>query len=202
MASAVEGGTLHLEFDGTDETGPVDFAGTGGWQSWTTVRREGVTLRSGVQTMRLAIDAGEFNVNKITIAEPPDADGDDVPDRVDNCPQTPNSDQADNDGDGAGDVCDDDDDGDGIPDGDDACVLSDVTPTVVIDNCDSATPNLLGADGCTFSDDIAEAAAEATNHGAFVSSVTRMMNAAKKAGLISGAQKGAVVSCAAGSALP
>jgi hypothetical protein len=55
----------------------------------------------------------------------------------------------------------------------------------------------MGDDGCTFSDHIAEAAAGADNHGGFVSSVTRLMNAAKKEGLISGTQKGAVVSCAA-----
>jgi len=36
----------------------------------------------------------------------PDADGDDVPDDIDNCPNTPNTDQADGDNDGAGDVCD------------------------------------------------------------------------------------------------
>ena len=71
--------------------------------------------------------------NKIAIVEPPDADGDGAPDRVDNCPQTPNSDQADYDGDGAGDVCDDDDDDDAVPDGDDACDLSDLAPTVMID---------------------------------------------------------------------
>jgi hypothetical protein len=115
----------------------------------------------------------------------------------DNCPLLPNPDQADNDGDAQGDVCDEDDDNDGLADDDDACVFSDVTPTVVIDGCDSGTPNLLVDDGCTFSDDIAEAAAGATNHGGFVSSVARLMNAAKKAGLISGAQKGAVVNCAA-----
>jgi beta-glucanase (GH16 family) len=200
VASAVEGGTLHLEFDGTDETGPVAFAGTGGWQNWTTVRHEGVTLRSGVQTMRLTIDAGEFNVNKITIAEPPDADGDRVPDRDDNCPLVFNPDQADHDGDGAGNVCDPDADDDGVSNEADACVLSDLTPTVVIDGCDSATPNLLGADGCTFADDIAEAAADARNHGGLVRSVTRLMDAAKKARLISGAQKGAVVSCTASGA--
>jgi beta-glucanase (GH16 family) len=197
VASAVSGGTLHIEFDGIDETGPVTFPDTGDWQNWTTVRAEDVTLHAGMQTMRLAIDAGEFNVNRITIAEPPDGDADGVPDRTDNCPLIPNSDQADNDGDGEGDVCDTDDDDDGVMDGTDACVFSDVDSTVVIDGCDSATPNLLGANGCTFSDDIAAAAAVATSHGGFVSQVTRLMNAAKKTGLISGAQKGAVVSCAA-----
>jgi beta-glucanase (GH16 family) len=202
VASAFSGGVLHVEFDEVDRTGPITLAATGGWQDWITVRALDVTLDAGVQTMRLAMDDGEFNVNKITIVEPPDADSDGVPDRVDNCPLIPNSDQADNDGDGQGDVCDGDDDDDGVADGADACALSDVTPAVVIDGCDSATPNLLGADGCTFSDNIAEAAADATNHGGFVSSVTRLMNAAKKAGLISGAQTGAVVSCAASSDLP
>jgi beta-glucanase (GH16 family) len=233
VASATGGGTLHVEFDGIDRTGPVTFAGTGGWQNWITVRAEDVTLDAGVQTMRLAIDGGEFNVNRIDVVVPPDADEDGVPDRADNCPQVPNSDQADFDadglgdacdpdddndgvldeadncplganpgqedfdGDGAGDVCDPDDDDDGVLDGDDACVLSDLAPTVVIGSCDSSTPNVLLTDGCTFSDDIAGAAAGARNHGAFVSAVTRQMNAARKAGLVDGAQKGAVVRCAA-----
>ncbi|HEU5430607.1 MAG TPA: malectin domain-containing carbohydrate-binding protein, partial [Thermomicrobiales bacterium] len=39
-------------------------------------------------------------------APQPDADGDGVPDAVDNCPGYPNPDQADADGDGYGDVCD------------------------------------------------------------------------------------------------
>ena len=35
-----------------------------------------------------------------------DPDGDGVPDTMDNCPEDPNSDQLDSDGDGAGDACD------------------------------------------------------------------------------------------------
>jgi hypothetical protein len=49
-----------------------------------------------------------------------DQDSDGIPDNTDNCPLTYNPDQADNDGDGQGNVCDDDDDNDGVPDGDDA----------------------------------------------------------------------------------
>ena len=50
--------------------------------------------------------------------DPPsgDSDGDTVPDIDDNCPTVPNPDQLDTDGNGAGDVCDDDTDHDGIPD--------------------------------------------------------------------------------------
>ena len=50
-----------------------------------------------------------------------DSDGDGVPDATDNCVNAGNTDQADNDGDGAGDVCDSDDDNDGAPDGGDNC---------------------------------------------------------------------------------
>ena len=50
-----------------------------------------------------------------------DRDEDGIPDDEDNCPDHPNRDQSDIDGDGIGDVCDDDMDGDGIPNDQDNC---------------------------------------------------------------------------------
>lgn len=96
-----------------------------------------------------------------------------------------------------------DGDGDGLADdGLDACVGSDLSPTVVIDGCDSGVPNPLFNTGCTISDLIQNCADGAGNHGGFVSCVAHLTNSLKKQGVISGSQKGAIQSCAAGSSLP
>ena len=50
-----------------------------------------------------------------------DTDGDGIADEADNCPAAANADQANLDGDSAGDACDEDDDNDGVPDARDAC---------------------------------------------------------------------------------
>lgn len=54
-------------------------------------------------------------------ANGPDTDGDGYGDACDNCPLDSNFDQADNDTDGSGDMCDPDDDNDNIEDGRDNC---------------------------------------------------------------------------------
>jgi gliding motility-associated-like protein len=84
-----------------------------------------------------------------------DTDGDGIPDNRDNCPLTPNANQADNDQDGKGDVCDNDDDNDGVLDTVDNCPLNansdqadrdrdgkgDVCDTLEINVSQAITPN-------------------------------------------------------------
>ena len=60
-----------------------------------------------------------------------DTDNDGILDNVDNCPLIANADQADLDGDGVGDVCDDDTDNDGVPDAEDLC--NDTPANAVVD---------------------------------------------------------------------
>ncbi len=95
-----------------------------------------------------------------------------------------------------------DTDGDGIEDDLDACPNSDLSPTIVIDGCDSGVDNTLGADGCTLSDLIGECAIGVRNHGQYVRCVSHLTNDLKKSGLISGSDKGAIMSCAGQADIP
>jgi gliding motility-associated-like protein len=67
-------------------------------------------------------DAVELTVGTNPLIQ--DTDGDGIADNLDNCPLTPNANQADNDHDGQGDVCDTDDDNDGILDTNDNCPIT------------------------------------------------------------------------------
>jgi hypothetical protein len=57
VASAGQGGSFHVEVDGTDATGPMVVPGTGGWQSWQTISRGGIPLTAGPHVLRVVIDA-------------------------------------------------------------------------------------------------------------------------------------------------
>jgi hypothetical protein len=56
VASAGAGGTFRLESGGQDKTGSIAVPDTGGWQSWTTVRKTDVELGAGVQVLRLVME--------------------------------------------------------------------------------------------------------------------------------------------------
>ena len=73
-----------------------------------------------VQAIDASFLGSEFAESKLFVAGS-DKDGDGIIDDDDNCPDTANTDQADSDGDGIGDVCDDDRDGDGVVNSEDNC---------------------------------------------------------------------------------
>lgn len=85
----------------------------------------GATELIGTQTVPYANLITLSNESTLTYdlsRDDPDTDDDGVPNGADNCPDVPNPDQADSDGDGLGDACDDPDaDDDGILDVDDNC---------------------------------------------------------------------------------
>jgi hypothetical protein len=95
-----------------------------------------------------------------------------------------------------------DSDLDGVANDVDCSPNSILTATVVIDGCDTGVPNTMFQGGCTISDLIKQIAAGAKNHGQFVSGVAQLTNDLKKAGLITGSQKGSMQSCAGNANLP
>jgi hypothetical protein len=101
-------------------------------------------------------------------------------------------------------------DGDGVPNDQDDCAGSIVGGTIVIDGCDSGVANAIGegaadVSGCTLADkigaEVAAASQSAKNHGKFVSSMAQRLNTMVKSGLITGAQKDALMSCIGSSSL-
>jgi len=99
---------------------------------------------------------------------------------------------------GVPDECQADADGDGLIDPCDACPESDSRETIIIDGCDTGVANQMPwNDGCTMADQIDQCADDAGNHGAFVHCVAQLADAWKKAGLITGRDKGQIQRCAA-----
>jgi hypothetical protein len=71
---------------------------------------------------------------KLSVPGPIDSDHDGIIDSEDNCPAIANDDQTDLDGDGTGDLCDNDDDGDGVADTTDNCPRNANTDQADLDN--------------------------------------------------------------------
>ena len=89
-----------------------------------------------------------------------------------------------------------DHDGDGYADDQDNCPTGDARPTVILNGCDSGAPNIAFPGGCTLADQINALHASAKNHGQFVASVGKLLGDLMKNGQLTGAQKGAIESCA------
>lgn len=93
---------------------------------------------------------GDCNGNGVPDDQEADTDGDGWIDGCDNCPAIANSDQKDTDRDGRGDVCDGDDDADGLPDNADNCPLipnadqADADGDLVGDVCDRCPGSIAG----------------------------------------------------------
>lgn len=64
-----DSGELRFFFEGKDVSGPVAVPSTGGWQTWETVVVPNVSLKAGVQTMKVAAGTGWFNLNYVDIVE-------------------------------------------------------------------------------------------------------------------------------------
>ncbi|HEY0190012.1 MAG TPA: Ig-like domain-containing protein [Kofleriaceae bacterium] len=111
MVSAItqpEHGTVTINPDGTLHYVPdPDYVGTA---TFTYTISDG---RGGMSTSTVTITAAGAGGS---VGRGDDMDNDGVPDGLDNCPTTANPDQADQDHDGLGDVCDPDRDGDGFAD--------------------------------------------------------------------------------------
>ena len=61
VASTTGGGKYHLEVDGVNVTGALSVPSTGGWQTWQTVAKTGVSLPAGTHRLRLVMDANAAN---------------------------------------------------------------------------------------------------------------------------------------------
>jgi hypothetical protein len=55
IANIGTGGKFRVEVDGVDVTGPIDVPNTGGWQTWQTVSRAGVSLTAGQHVVRVVL---------------------------------------------------------------------------------------------------------------------------------------------------
>ncbi|MES2732845.1 MAG: carbohydrate-binding protein [Bacteroidota bacterium] len=67
VASVFATGVFHLEWDGVNISNAITVPNTGDWQTWQSVTKT-VTLTAGQHILRVFVDAGNFNINKLTFS--------------------------------------------------------------------------------------------------------------------------------------
>ncbi len=68
VASAVGNKSFHIEMNGVDISGKIVVPNTGGWGEWQTVAVATTNLSPGKKKMRVVMDDGDFNLNRITFS--------------------------------------------------------------------------------------------------------------------------------------
>lgn len=68
VATEQDGGTFHIEIDGTDVTGPVTATNSGGWDTYATVEGTTQNLAMGSHILRFVVDQASFNIDKIVFS--------------------------------------------------------------------------------------------------------------------------------------
>ena len=90
VASESSAGKIGIYILGADDSETellsLDLPITGGWQQWENVTSS-ITLTKGLQTLRMKVLKGGFNINWMEIAGA-DTDQDGVPDAADECPNS------------------------------------------------------------------------------------------------------------------
>jgi hypothetical protein len=57
IASTASGAAFHVEIDGKNVTGTMQFTNTGGLQKWATVSKGGIAITAGKHTVRFVVDS-------------------------------------------------------------------------------------------------------------------------------------------------
>jgi hypothetical protein len=69
VSSAMSTGAFHVQLDGTNVTGSVAVPNTGGWNTFKSVTKKGITLPAGEHVLKVVSDKQYFNLRSITVAK-------------------------------------------------------------------------------------------------------------------------------------
>ncbi|MGL1886362.1 MAG: alpha-amylase family glycosyl hydrolase [Reichenbachiella sp.] len=60
-------GSFHIEINGLNVSGDINVTNTGGWQNWESVLSENIELNQGTAVLRLVMNSGGFNIDKLIL---------------------------------------------------------------------------------------------------------------------------------------